>query len=176
MDICESSVTFIYSLCPEAQMFSMNGSLSLIFSSSNVSGSTTTYTTFLYNNDPVTPDGTTYYTFVCMLFAITTNAPGIQISLSVNPTVCLSASEQTSTYVTGSSGKNITLTNLGTQVVPCCNEKDDIPDDDEHDNEQNKDNDSKMDIIIGLLIGCGVVLVLKIAVFIWIMRTRKRNK
>ncbi|KAJ8297652.1 hypothetical protein KUTeg_024183 [Tegillarca granosa] len=119
VDICESSVTYNYSLCPEAQMFSMNGSLSLIFSSSSVSGSTTTYTTYLYNNDSVTPDGTTYYTFVCMLFAITTNTAGTQIALSVNPTVCLSATAQTSTYVTGSSGANITLTNLGTSDPVC---------------------------------------------------------
>ncbi|KAJ8297651.1 hypothetical protein KUTeg_024182 [Tegillarca granosa] len=116
VDICESSVTFIYSLCPEAQMFSI----------------------------------------VCYNHKCTRNSDFPKCE-----------SNSTSKCI---------RTNQHIQVVPCCNEKDDIPDDNDHDNEQNKDNDSKMDIIIGLLIGCGVVLVLKIAVFIWIMRTRKTNK
>ncbi|XP_069129514.1 uncharacterized protein [Argopecten irradians] len=76
LDICTDTGTLAFdmTICSQSMMFSQNGTLYCL---NSVEASGYHYVT-LYNNDPTTPDGTTYFQFSCLvLFSTGTYVLGV---------------------------------------------------------------------------------------------------
>ncbi|XP_060063457.1 uncharacterized protein LOC132543918 [Ylistrum balloti] len=84
LDICTDTSTLTYNTdtCSESMMFSQNGTLYCV---NHVLTSGYYYIT-LYNNDPSTPDGTTYFQFSCLVLF----SSGTYVLVSVSPMECQS--------------------------------------------------------------------------------------
>ncbi|XP_033742215.1 uncharacterized protein LOC117328785 [Pecten maximus] len=84
LDICTDTgtLTFNTDLCSQSMMYSQNGTLYCV---NSVLTSGYYYVT-LYNNDPTTPDGVTYFQFSCLVLFST----GTYVLMSVSPMECQS--------------------------------------------------------------------------------------
>lgn len=92
LDVCSTTThfNFNYSICAETQLFSAGGDLQCVYS-----GSSGSYNyIILYNNDN-SPDGSTHYQFVCLVYST-----GDVIKASINPEECFDSSLQSPTSTT----------------------------------------------------------------------------